>query len=172
MILRFCEQMGLICHIFHVDAKKRNLIASYKPPIHDSHTRKVEFFVRDSHCFWYGKLPEEMGKDKRPGSSNAISNFFGESFENEEDLGVGADAEEYDDCFKEREVEDVHRQDKAPPFDEWKHQGELMDAAPEFKPFLITKKRGLNKDRNTPRVYFLIFRDLEDTCDKLSLIHI
>ena len=131
MIVEFCKRMGLICHIFHGDAKKSNLIASYKPSGSNGHTRRVEFVVRDSHCFWYGKPPEEMGTDKRSGASNAISQFLDEPSDNEEDLDVTC---KVDDCFRGREVAEVYKQDRTPPFDEWKHVGDLIEAAPTFEP--------------------------------------
>ena len=105
-----------------------------------------------------------MGADCRSAASNAISQFLDEP--SDEDDGFTR-AEAPDDCFRGLEVADVQRPDKAPPFTEWLRAEELMCAAPEFKRFAVAKKRGLQKDRNVPRVYFYTTSDLRYAYDEL-----
>ena len=91
MILKYCELYDINCRIYHKSVRKGNeLVAhvvapesrfddrdktpfvvratshSVRAALSDSHAPTVNFFVRDNHCFWYGKVLSELGKDKRP----------------------------------------------------------------------------------------------------------
>ena len=106
MILQFCKLNHLKCRIYHGEVKTGKELVAWSPPNADSHTRAVDFFVRDSHCFWYGRTLEELGTDRRSGASNAISHFFREP---------QSDSDSEDE-FKGRKVVDLFGQTTTPPF--------------------------------------------------------
>ena len=59
MVLRFCQMHGLICHVYHNAVQNGNELESYSPLDADCHTPRVDFFVRDDHCFFYGKKSDD-----------------------------------------------------------------------------------------------------------------
>ena len=72
------------------------------------HAPTVNFFVRDNHCFWYGKVLSELGVDKRPGAANAISQSFAGGVYGEEPPSSDSEEEEIDD-FKDRQVAELFK---------------------------------------------------------------
>ena len=59
MVLRFCQMHGLICRVYHNAVQNGNELESYSPPDANCHTPRVDFFVRDDHCFFYGKKSDD-----------------------------------------------------------------------------------------------------------------
>ena len=55
MVLRFCEIHSIVCHIYRGTVKHGSEVESYTPPDADSNSPRISFFIRDDHCFFYGK---------------------------------------------------------------------------------------------------------------------
>ena len=55
MVLRFCQMHGIICHVYHNAVQNGNELESYSPSDANCTTPRVDFFVRDDHCYFYGK---------------------------------------------------------------------------------------------------------------------
>ena len=55
MVLAFCRKHDIICHVYHNVLKNGNELESYSPSNPTSNTPRVDFFIRDDHCYFYGK---------------------------------------------------------------------------------------------------------------------
>ena len=75
MILAFCRKHAIICHVMHGSMKGGNEVECHVPTGVDSHTPRVDFFIMDEHCFWYGKNVQKMGFEKKSAAANGISHM-------------------------------------------------------------------------------------------------
>ena len=51
-MISFCRKYEIICRIMHSSMKSGNEVECHIPTGADSHTPRVDFFIRDDHCFW------------------------------------------------------------------------------------------------------------------------
>ena len=134
MILEFCKRHNIACHIYHDTVRKGNELDCYVPA---TPRDQVNFFIRDDHCFWYGKSVEERGTSNASEANNGISQMWDmdashEPQSDDEDV----DMEEHFAQFRDKETMAFFRKaDATPPFSEWQHAQVLLDAAPEFDSF-------------------------------------
>ena len=82
MVLRFCQMHGLICHVYHNNVQHGNELESYSPLDADSNTPRVDSFVRDDHCFFYGKKPDD---ETTCHAKQAISHMWKDPEEEDDD---------------------------------------------------------------------------------------
>ena len=136
MILAFCSKHCIICHIMNGSVKSGNEVECHVPAYTDSHTPRVDFFIKDDHCFWYGKDVQKLGFDKKSSASNGISNMWGEP-KKEEDIGQ----EDFEEFVCKQTLPAFAYANKVPPFSEWKPAHELWSAAPTFQAFAADSKR-------------------------------
>ena len=129
MILAFCKKNNIICHIFHGSVKVGNLVDYYVPEKVNSNTAKVDFFIFDDHCFWYGKDVGDLGKDRSSAAANGISQMWKKKTWSNEDEDEFAEF-----ACKETPQLFAHA-NKTPPFSEWQGAHELIKAAPKFEAF-------------------------------------
>ena len=134
MILEFCKTHSLTCRIYKDSVAKGNELDCYIP---QGNSRiQVNFFVRDDHCFWYGKPLEEKGICKESAANHGIALMWDKCND-----AVDRDDDDFDmaeliDQFCDKETMCFFRKaDATPPFAEWRHASELLDAAPDFEQF-------------------------------------
>ena len=75
MILKFAAKHKIACRIYRDSVGKGNEMECFIPTHHNtSLAPNMNFFVRDEHCFWYGKPLEERGAGKscQPDANNGI----------------------------------------------------------------------------------------------------
>ena len=165
MILAFCRKHHIICHVMHGSIREK--VESYTPEVVDSHTSRVDFFIRDDHCFWYGKEAQLMGFDNKSEARNGISNIWKKEealTEEEKKKEVTNKEEDIDEYFNNWQCLQTAPcfavTDKVPPFSEWKHFYELLQTAPTFQAFKKCKKKKETK------IYFF-HTDLESCARQL-----
>ena len=146
MILAFCRKHAIICHVMHGSMKGGKEVECHVPTAVVSHTPRVDFFVRDDHCFWYGKDVQQMGFDKKPAAANGISQMWGEPKREE-----GSDQEDFAEFACKQTLPAFAYASRVPPFKEWKPAYELLQAAPKFQAFAADSKR---KARDDTALYF------------------
>ena len=147
MVLQFCRKHDIICHVYHNAVKNGSELESYTPSGHDCHTPRVDFFLRDDHCFFYGKPPS----DETPClAKQAISHMWKDPVEEDEDE------------FKDKELLPFFKQgDTVPPFSEWLSSWRLIADAPDFGTYkLLPRER--NSHGKLKRLYFYSTNLAED----------
>ena len=127
MILEFCKRRNIACRIYHDTVRKGNELECFIPA---RYSAQVNFFIREDHCFWYGKPVENRGGSCKPEANNGISQMW-ESVEDDK-----FDMKKFCEQFCDKETMGFFRKaDATPPFSEWQHAQVLLDAAPEFEDF-------------------------------------
>jgi len=156
MVVEFCRRNEIVCHVYRSMVKKGNEIECHIPEKVDSHTPRVDFFVRDDHCFWYGKPLEDMGVDKTSGAANGIAQMWREP-----------ESSEDEDEFADKETLPLFKQDRVPPFSEWLPSGRLLRASPTFEAFALPAKELRNHGKQPKRLYFFT-TDIEEDAARLE----
>ena len=154
MILKFAAKHNIACRIYRDAVGKGNEMECFIPTHKTCTTPNMNFFIRDEHCFWYGKPLEETGAGKscQPDANNGINQMWpdnlcgstttasakGEESDSGDDDGEedSFNMEEYIQQFCDKETTGFFRKaDHIPPFSEWQHENALLHAAPDFKDF-------------------------------------
>ena len=130
MILEFCRLHDIICHIYHDSIRKENEVACHVPAKRSSHTPQMNFFIRDDHCYWYGKPCTERGISEASDANNGISHMW--QTPHSADTDDDEDEDYFANLCDKETAKFFQRSNMAPPFAEWKHASKLLDAAPDF----------------------------------------
>jgi hypothetical protein len=164
MVVEFCKQYNINCTC--VNANNRPIahhqaIGERKP--------RVEFFVRDDHCFWYGSEAKGTAANKASSTANALS----QKHRCRGDLSLEDDAESGSDSpdngipildedgnFKQKEIHAFFASDKTPPMAEWKGFHDLLQRANEtptkpfesFREHATTNTEQINREKQ--KLYF------------------
>ena len=147
MILAFCRKHCIICHIMNGSVKSGNEVECHIPVYVTSNTPRVDFFIRDDHCFWYGKDVQKLGLDKRPAAANGISQIWEDKPQKTED---DTDQEYFKEFACKQTLPVFACASKVPPISEWKRCVELYQAAPTFQVFMSKDP----KVKKGPALYF------------------
>jgi len=162
MVIEFCKRNDIICHIYHSQVAHGNELEAWVPHNASDKSPRVDFFIRDSHCFWYGRALEARGVDCAPSAANAITQMWHDPAEDEPAAETALD----------REIMPIFRTaDAVPPFSEWQDAGALMGAAPDFDPYVrpTQKRRGQSNGRHHLQSIYFFTTDLAEVEDCLRL---
>ena len=71
MVVEFCKRYNINCTC--IDAKNRIIASHHAASVTGERLSNVSFFVRDDHCFWYGKEARGTSGNEASSSANAFS---------------------------------------------------------------------------------------------------
>ena len=124
MVLRFCQNHDIICHVFHNAVKNGSELESYTPSGADCHTPRVDFFRARRPLLLLRKTP--FRRDAMSGQAGYLAYVEGS--------GRRRRGRVYSSRSSRREI--------VPPFSEWLSSWRLMADAPDFGTYkLLPRER-------------------------------